>query len=123
MDLGLDPRLPWVPLGYVISYIFSISQLFFSFEFSRGPSVFIHSIMPANMFAKILRLTAVLVLLSAWTVDAFLRIPGLDPRQLPANATDVKTITSPTGVTIRYKEPGKAGVCETTPSVNSYVPK
>jgi hypothetical protein len=32
-------------------------------------------------------------------------------RQLPANATDVKTITSPTGVKIRYKEPGKAGVC------------
>ena len=35
-----------------------------------------------------------------------------DKRQLPANATDVKTITSPTGVTIRYKEPGKEGVCE-----------
>jgi len=33
-------------------------------------------------------------------------------RQLPANATDVKTITSPTGVKIRYKEPGKEGVCE-----------
>jgi hypothetical protein len=35
-----------------------------------------------------------------------------DKRQLPANATDVKTITSPTGVKIRYKEPGKEGVCE-----------
>ena len=35
-----------------------------------------------------------------------------DRRQVPANATDVKTITSPTGVKIRYKEPGKAGVCE-----------
>jgi hypothetical protein len=34
-----------------------------------------------------------------------------DRRQLPANATDVKTITSPTGIKIRYKEPGKAGVC------------
>jgi len=75
------------------------------------------------MFAKNLRLTAVLALLSTWTADAFLRIPGLDPRQLPANATDVRTITSPTGVTIRYKEPGKAGVCETTPGVNSCVPK
>ncbi|KAF2497731.1 peptidase S10, serine carboxypeptidase [Lophium mytilinum] len=41
-------------------------------------------------------------------------------RQLPANATGVKTITSPTGVKIRYKEPGKDGVCETTPGVNSY---
>ena len=28
--------------------------------------------------------------------------------------------TTPTGVKIRYKEPGKAGVCETTPGVNSY---
>jgi len=39
---------------------------------------------------------------------------------IPANATDVKTITSPAGATIRYKEPGKAGVCETTDGVNSY---
>ncbi|KAK7546083.1 Alpha/Beta hydrolase protein [Phyllosticta citricarpa] len=39
---------------------------------------------------------------------------------LPSNATDVKTIVSPTNVTIRYKEPGQAGVCETTPGVNSY---
>jgi len=41
-------------------------------------------------------------------------------RQVPANATDVKTITTPQNITIRYKEPGKAGVCETTPGVNSY---
>lgn len=41
-------------------------------------------------------------------------------RQLPANATGVKTITSPGGVTIRYKEPGNDGVCETTTGVNSY---
>ncbi|KAF2090517.1 hypothetical protein K490DRAFT_34644 [Saccharata proteae CBS 121410] len=39
---------------------------------------------------------------------------------LPGNASDVTTIISPTNVTIRYKEPGKAGVCETTPGVNSY---
>ncbi|PIA97398.1 Carboxypeptidase S1 A [Cercospora beticola] len=38
----------------------------------------------------------------------------------PANATDVKSFTTPTNVTIRYKEPGKEGVCETTPGVNSY---
>ncbi|OCK74270.1 putative carboxypeptidase S1 [Lepidopterella palustris CBS 459.81] len=49
-----------------------------------------------------------------------MKIPGLDPRQLPADAKDVKTITTPTGVNMRYKEPGKAGVCETTPGVNSY---
>lgn len=41
-------------------------------------------------------------------------------RQLPANATGLKSITTPQNVTIRYKEPGKEGVCETTPGVNSY---
>ncbi|KAL2072604.1 hypothetical protein VTL71DRAFT_11947 [Oculimacula yallundae] len=41
-------------------------------------------------------------------------------RQLPANATGLKTLTTPQNVTIRYKEPGKEGVCETTPGVNSY---
>ncbi|KAK3111383.1 hypothetical protein LTR53_013436 [Teratosphaeriaceae sp. CCFEE 6253] len=45
----------------------------------------------------------------------------LDKRQyFPANATDVKTIVTPTNVTIRYKNPGDAGVCETTPGVKSY---
>ncbi|QIW97326.1 hypothetical protein AMS68_002844 [Peltaster fructicola] len=32
----------------------------------------------------------------------------------------VKTLRTPEGVTIRYTEPGKSGVCETTPGVNSY---
>jgi carboxypeptidase C (cathepsin A) len=41
-------------------------------------------------------------------------------KQVPADPTDVKTITSPNNVTIRYKEPGEDGVCETTPGVNSY---
>ena len=45
---------------------------------------------------------------------------SLKPRQLPANATGITTIKSPAGVTIRYKEPGKAGICETTPGVGSY---
>ena len=48
------------------------------------------------------------------------KMPVHDKRQLPANATGVTTITSPTGAQIRYKEPGKDGVCETTPGVNSY---
>ncbi|GME33913.1 carboxypeptidase s1 [Neofusicoccum parvum] len=42
------------------------------------------------------------------------------PRQTPGAAQNVTTITSPSGVTIRYKEPGKEGICETTPGVNSY---
>ena len=47
-------------------------------------------------------------------------LPKLGSRQIPANASGVNTITSPTGVQIRYKEPGEAGVCETTPGVKSY---
>lgn len=47
-------------------------------------------------------------------------LPKFDPRQLPADPQNVRTITSPSGVTIRYKEPGLEGVCETTPGVNSY---
>ena len=47
-------------------------------------------------------------------------LPKLVDRQVPANATGVTTITAPSGAQIRYKEPGKAGVCETTPGVNSY---
>ena len=47
-------------------------------------------------------------------------LPTLEGRQVPANATGVNTITAPSGAQIRYKEPGKAGVCETTPGVNSY---
>ncbi|KUJ22719.1 putative carboxypeptidase S1 [Mollisia scopiformis] len=41
-------------------------------------------------------------------------------RGLPAEPTDVQTITTPQNITIRYKNPGAAGVCETTPGVNSY---
>lgn len=46
--------------------------------------------------------------------------PLLKRQYYPADAKDVKTLTTPTNVTIRYKEPGKQGVCETTPGVNSY---
>lgn len=46
---------------------------------------------------------------------------SLHSRQLPNPASNVKTITTPQNITIRYKEPGKDGcVCETTPGVNSY---
>lgn len=41
-------------------------------------------------------------------------------RSLPAAAQGVQTITTPQNVTIRYKNPGAEGVCETTPGVNSY---
>ncbi|GKZ33466.1 hypothetical protein AbraIFM66950_003364 [Aspergillus brasiliensis] len=41
-------------------------------------------------------------------------------RQLPKAPSGVKSITTPNNVTIRYKEPGTEGVCETTPGVKSY---
>lgn len=41
-------------------------------------------------------------------------------RQLPEEPVDVQQLTSPNGANITYKEPGKSGVCETTPGVNSY---
>jgi hypothetical protein len=41
-------------------------------------------------------------------------------RQVPANATGITTITSPQGAQIRYKQPGKHGVCETTEGVDDY---
>ena len=45
---------------------------------------------------------------------------GLSARQLYANTTSTQIIHSPSGATIRYKEPGKDGICETTYGVNSY---
>jgi carboxypeptidase C (cathepsin A) len=42
------------------------------------------------------------------------------PRQLPASPVGVQSVTSPNNVSITYKEPGKEGICETTPGVNSY---
>ncbi|KAL4953090.1 Alpha/Beta hydrolase protein [Aspergillus filifer] len=45
---------------------------------------------------------------------------SFNKRQLPEDPTGVKKFETPNGVTIRYKEPGKDGVCETTPGVNSY---
>lgn len=47
-------------------------------------------------------------------------LPKLDARGLPADVTGYTTIHSPDGTAVRYKEPGKAGVCETTKGVNSY---
>lgn len=44
----------------------------------------------------------------------------VSPRQLPAEPVGVQSFTSPSGATISYKEPGKEGICETTPGVNSY---
>jgi hypothetical protein len=42
----------------------------------------------------------------------------ISPRQLPADPVGVKTLVTPNGVNITYKEPGKEGICETTPGVS-----
>ncbi|KAI1394421.1 peptidase [Hypoxylon trugodes] len=47
-------------------------------------------------------------------------IEKLIKKQVPQEPTGVKTITSPGGATIRYKQPELEGVCETTPGVSSY---
>ncbi|KAB8222658.1 Alpha/Beta hydrolase protein [Aspergillus novoparasiticus] len=44
----------------------------------------------------------------------------VNPRDAPKEPIGVKTITSPNGSTIRYKEPGEEGICETTPGIKSY---
>lgn len=56
-------------------------------------------------------------LLSVQVVPA---VAAVLPRQAPGAAEGVTTITSPGGSQIRFKEPGKDGICETTPGVNSY---
>lgn len=65
-------------------------------------------------------LSTLTLLLLPLTSAATLHKRKLRSRQLPDPATNVTTIQSPNGITIRYKEPGLSGVCETTPGVNSY---
>ncbi|KAI3326300.1 carboxypeptidase 2 [Xylariaceae sp. AK1471] len=63
------------------------------------------------------------LLLSASLASASLLPPHIEElikKQVPAEPAGVKTIKSPGGVQVRYSEPGKHGVCETTPGVNSY---
>lgn len=70
--------------------------------------------------------TALVSLTSAFFPPAKVRIPGRDkeyrltPRQLPAEPVGVQSLTTPGGAKITYKEPGKDGICETTPGVGSY---
>lgn len=45
--------------------------------------------------------------------------PNAVSAQIPQEPTGLRTVTAPNGAIIRYKEPGKAGICETTVGVNS----
>lgn len=96
--------------GALISWTTSNSNLFLSCNFLN-----------MRIFRISTALLAAAGLSSAFPTSQFATrqdtpgIPGL-----PTEITDYKTIKTKRGPTIRYKEPGKAGVCETTPGVNSY---
>jgi carboxypeptidase D len=62
------------------------------------------------MFSQNGLLISLLFLISAINASIF-------PRQIPAHATRLKTISSPDGIQIRYKNPK---ICETTTGVNTY---
>ncbi|CAI6331652.1 unnamed protein product [Periconia digitata] len=57
---------------------------------------------------------------AASTVGVAARKPTLEERGIPKDATGVRTISSPQGATIRFKQPGKEGICETTEGVDDY---
>lgn len=48
------------------------------------------------------------------------RVMQVNKRQYPTESVGVQTIISPGGTNITFKQPGQAGVCETTLGVNSY---
>jgi hypothetical protein len=48
------------------------------------------------------------------------RKPTLKERQIPQDPEGVMTITSPQGASIRFKQPGKQGVCETAEGADDY---
>ncbi|KAF9894203.1 hypothetical protein FE257_007705 [Aspergillus nanangensis] len=69
---------------------------------------------------RVYSLLSLFPLVTANWVSSGHRPASLGRRQLPKDPTGVKTITTANNVTIRYKEPGKEGVCETTSGVKSY---
>ena len=106
--LIISNRLPCVPQS-----VFAVALL----RLNTSPQ----STIPFEMLFNRGILTAALLLVSAQSVSSRISKYAGFPRQhskrvyFPKPATDVKEFTTPTGVKIRYKEPGKAGVCETTP--------
>lgn len=44
----------------------------------------------------------------------------MQERQIPQDPEGVMTITSPQGASIRFKQPGKQGICETKEGVDDY---
>lgn len=58
--------------------------------------------------------------LLALVASTVARKPTLAERQIPQDPEGVMTITSPQGASIRFKQPGKQGVCETKEGVDDY---
>ena len=71
-----------------------------------------------NMF-RTTQLVALVVLL-AYVPWIIARKPTLEERGIPKDAEGVMTITSPQGASIRFKQPGKQGICETKEGVDDY---
>ncbi|KAJ4287681.1 hypothetical protein N0V90_012384 [Kalmusia sp. IMI 367209] len=66
------------------------------------------------------RLSSLVACLACASLGAA-RKPTLEERGIPVDPTGVRTITSPQGAQIRFKQPGKdGGICETTPGVDDY---
>lgn len=65
---------------------------------------------------RISQLTALL----AWASLGVARKPTLEERGIPKDPEGVMTITSPQGASIRFKQPGKQGICETKEGVDDY---
>jgi carboxypeptidase C (cathepsin A) len=58
--------------------------------------------------------------LVAFSASGAARKLSLQERQIPKDPEGVMTITSPQGASIRFKQPGKQGVCETAEGVDDY---
>jgi hypothetical protein len=66
------------------------------------------------------RLTQFAALLACASLSVA-RKPTLEERGIPKDPEGVRTITSPQGAQIRFKQPGKdGGICETTEGVDDY---
>lgn len=102
-------------------------------SFVSRPSYLSQPMFASALPTAIMRYSEVFVTLNvllgcalAWTPGPVIHRPRSDkvfqltPRQLPAEPVGIQSLTTPGGVTITYKEPGKEGVCETTPGVGSY---
>jgi hypothetical protein len=78
--------------------------------FSNATLEFIFAMAPLAFLAGLLAFSAL----------GAARKPTLEERQIPQDPEGVMTITSPQGASIRFKQPGKQGICETAEGVDDY---